>query len=151
MTSPFCALAADYDARWDGSISGGLQRHAVWTELKTLFRVGDRVLDLGCGTGTDALFLEARGVHVHAIDASIEMVRTARARGVAAEQKPIESLSEVRTIYDGALSNFGALNCVADLVPVATNLAAIVKPGGHALVCVMSRFCWRETLTGLMH
>jgi hypothetical protein len=39
--------------------------------------------------------------------------------------------------FDGALSNFGALNCVADLGAAAAGLAACVRPGGVAVLCVM--------------
>ena len=39
--------------------------------------------------------------------------------------------------FDGALSNFGGLNCVADLGAVAAGLAASLRPGATALLCVM--------------
>ena len=35
------------------------------------------------------------------------------------------------------LSNFGGLNCVADLPGVAVGLAARVRPAGRAVLCVM--------------
>src|ERR1044072_9818885 len=41
---------------------------------------GGRVLELGIGTGTVALPLAARGVEVHGIDASPEMVAALRAK-----------------------------------------------------------------------
>jgi hypothetical protein len=39
--------------------------------------------------------------------------------------------------FDGLLSNFGGLNCVADLTAVAGGLAEQVRPGGIAMVCLM--------------
>jgi hypothetical protein len=39
--------------------------------------------------------------------------------------------------FDGALSNFGGLNCVADLHGVAAGLAACLRSGGWALLCIM--------------
>src|SRR6185369_14364975 len=39
--------------------------------------------------------------------------------------------------FDGALSNFGGLNCVADLRAVANRLADLLRPGAPALLCVM--------------
>ena len=39
--------------------------------------------------------------------------------------------------FDGALSNFGGLNCIQDLPNVARSLAAMLRPGGRALRCVM--------------
>jgi hypothetical protein len=36
--------------------------------------------------------------------------------------------------FDAALSNFAPLNCVEDLAPVARGLAALIRPGGDAML-----------------
>jgi SAM-dependent methyltransferase len=98
------------------------------------------VLELNCGTGADAEWLGERGVHVRATDASQRMVDVACARGVDATQLAAEevgSLADVVEQFDGALSNFGGLNCVDDLNVVASGLARCVRRGGTALLCVM--------------
>ncbi|MFZ4721239.1 MAG: class I SAM-dependent methyltransferase [Ilumatobacteraceae bacterium] len=115
-------------------------RAAVWRRLGLHFGPGDRVLELNCGTGADALWLAARGVDVLATDASQGMVDVARARGVRAVQcaaEDIAALAESRPPFDGVLSNFGGLNCVDDLSAVARSLAPAVRPGGVAVLCVM--------------
>ena len=43
--------------------------------------------------------------------------------------------------FDGALSNFGALNCVEDLHQFARDLAILLKPGATALLCWMGPCC----------
>jgi SAM-dependent methyltransferase len=48
--------------------------------------------------------------------------------------------------FDGAISNFGALNCVEDLAGVARALGVLVRPGGYVAICTMGRFCVWETL-----
>jgi SAM-dependent methyltransferase len=48
--------------------------------------------------------------------------------------------------FDGAISNFGALNCVEDLTGLARSLGALVRPGGYVAICTMGRFCVWETL-----
>src|SRR5882724_3454272 len=83
-SSPFDALAADYDAAFTRSAVGTLQRRAVWRHLDAAFAPGDRVLELGCGTGEDAVHLGRRGVKVLATDASQEMVEAARRKVDAA-------------------------------------------------------------------
>ncbi len=57
MTTPFDALASSYNTLWNNTPSGRGQRQAVGREIDGLFRAGDRVLDLGCGPGDDALHL----------------------------------------------------------------------------------------------
>src|SRR3954466_8681332 len=111
----FDALAPRYDELWTQSTIGRLQRQAVWRRLDDLFQPGDTLLDLGCGTGADALHFMNRRMRVRGIDASREMVRIARSRGVDAARFPIEELAEMRGSFDGIISDFGALNCVRHL------------------------------------
>ena len=74
----FDALAADYDASFTATPLGTLLREAVWRRLDARFAPGDRVLELACGTGEDAVHLASRGVRVTAVDASAAMVEAAR-------------------------------------------------------------------------
>ncbi len=145
-TAAFDRIAPRYDELWTDSTIGRLQREAVWRRIDTLFPPGAEILDLGCGTGADALHLARSGRRVTAIDSSAEMVRIAQSRGVNALHLPIDSLAQLNATYDGVLSNFGALNCIADLSRLAATLAPLVRPDGRLALCVMGRFCFRETL-----
>ena len=46
--------------------------------------------------------------------------------------------------FDGAFSNFGALNCVQDLAAACRDLARLLKPGATALLCWMGPCCLWE-------
>ena len=148
VTSPFEQIAPRYDVLWSDTERGRAQRQRVWRELDCLFHPGDQVIDLGCGTGDDAVYLASRGVNVLGIDSAPEMVKIARKRGAAARHVAIEDLDRLETefagAFDGALSNFGALNCVEDLSRVSEALARLMRPGGKLALCVMSRFCWSD-------
>jgi ubiquinone/menaquinone biosynthesis C-methylase UbiE len=145
--APFDGLAASYDRTFTSSAIGQRMRRAVWRRMDQAFRPGDRVLELNCGTGEDAVHLGSRGVRVHATDASPQMLAITRAKVERAgltgmidvAQMPIEKLAGQwrPSSFDGVLSNFGGLNCVDDLQAVAYGLAAIVRPGGRALLCLM--------------
>jgi SAM-dependent methyltransferase len=146
--APFDALAAHYDAEFTVTPLGQRLRRAVWRHLDAAFPEGSCVLDLGCGTGEDAVHLAARGISVHALDASPAMTDAALAKaareGVAArvrvETRPIEALNGLPDRpFDGAYSNFGALNCVADLGGVARSLAPLLRPGAPLVVVLMGR------------
>ena len=157
----FDTMAERYDDIFTRSQIGRAQRDAVWDVMRRTFRSGDRILELNCGTGEDALFLARMGASVVACDASERMVAVA-ARRMAAESAGAQVQLEVRSTeqigalrgvgpFDGALSNFSGLNCVADLAGVASQLAALIKPGGHFLLCLSSRVCLWETLWYLAH
>jgi SAM-dependent methyltransferase len=115
IAAAFDRMAAQYDRVWTHSSIGQLQREAVWRSIGPLFMPGLAALDLGCGTGEDGLAMMRAGLQVRGIDASPEMVRIARERGVDAEVLAIENCGRLDGSYDVVLSNFGALNCVKDL------------------------------------
>lgn len=142
----FDSIAPRYDDLWNRSPVGRLQRAAVWRRVDALFHPGDSVLDLGCGTGEDALHLMKRGIRVTAIDASPQMVRLARERGVDARLLQIEDINQLKPGFEGVLSDFGAMNCVEHLDRLGRTLAALIRPRGHFLACTIGRFCLWETL-----
>lgn len=139
-------MARDYDAEFTHGAIGSLMRQAVWQRLDTRFQAGYRVLELNCGTGEDAVYLGCQGVRVLATDLSREMVEMARAKVaragvesmVAVERLDISRLHELNDDgFDGVLSNFGGLNCIADLPEVGRALAERLRPGAYAILCVM--------------
>lgn len=166
--APFDALADTYDQTFTFSRIGRAQREAVIREMDSVFRSGQRVLEINCGTGVDALHLATRGVEVLACDVAPLMIGVARQRANKARMEghlraPIEFrvLSTERigvlrdesftTQFDGALSNFAGLNCVAELSAAAGDLAMLLKPGARAVLCLFGRLCAWEVLWYLGH
>lgn len=147
---PFDPLAPTYDADFTESSIARYLRGRVHRRLDGLFRSGDHVLELGCGTGEDALYLASRGVSVLATDASDAMLDTAHAKTQGTPLVTVAKLdlkqlpaNEARQ-FDGVFSNFGALNCLDDWRPLAAWLASHVKRGGVAAFGVMSPLCLWE-------
>lgn len=147
----FDQLACHYDALWNHTTVGMSQRRAVWRWIDPLFRRGDWIFDLGCGTGEDAIHFQKRGVEVYAIDASAEMVRLAQARGVDAHQKTIDCISSMGRKFDGVICNFGVLNCVQQPGNVTRALSRLVRSGGKVAICVMGPCCLWEVYYFLRH
>ena len=145
-------LAEHYDADFTESVIGRLQRDALWRRFGTLFARGQQLLDLGCGTGEDALYFAERGVSVHGVDVSSAMIEIAERRTEQEERISVETLALERLAkvaggpYDGAFSSFGPINCVSDLPALARDLGALIRPNGIAALCVMNRLCLWETL-----
>jgi ubiquinone/menaquinone biosynthesis C-methylase UbiE len=141
----FDRVAVQYEDLWTSSIIGRLQREAVWRRVDPLFPSGAKVLDLGCGTGDDALHLIGNGVEVFGIDASAGMIRVARQRGVVARVLAMEEIGQIDECFDGILSNFGALNCIESWTGLREPLARLVRPNGSLVICIMGRFCLWES------
>jgi SAM-dependent methyltransferase len=160
---PFDGIAAEYDERFTEMLLGRWMRETVWARFDAVFHPGDLVLELGCGTGEDALQLARMGVRVMATDVSTGMLAVARRKVEAAgmsgmvsfaqldlENEPcLEAIASER--YDGVLSNFGALNCLADRRFLAQTLAGCLRPRGMVLSVVMGPLCPWEILWHLAH
>lgn len=157
----FDALAESYDELFTRSSIGRAQRGIVWRALESAFQSGNRILELNCGTGEDALFLGRRGVTVIACDASPRMIDVAQKRkssealesAIQFQILRTEDLSQLQSTpqFDGVLSNFSGLNCVDRLGPVASDLAALTKPGAPVLICLSTRFCFWEIVWFALH
>ena len=143
----FDAVAESFDDRFGAWRSVAAQRRAVRAVLLRAFPLGARVLEVGGGTGEDARWLADRGREVLLTDVSPSMVRVAAAklRGLPHPRVvPAEGLEQLadelaaagEPPFDGAYSNFAALNCVTDLAPVARGLARLVRPGGRVVLVV---------------
>ena len=151
----FDPVAATYDEEFTHTPIAQLLRRAVWARLRVNFRAhfraGMRVLELCCGTGEDALYLARQGVQVVATDASANMLSITREKvTLAGVSEMIETrLLDMNALdgsvfapasFDGVLSNFGALNCVADLSDLFVRLAQWTAPGARAVLVVMGPF-----------
>jgi SAM-dependent methyltransferase len=118
-------------------------------ELERFAPPGSRLLDLGCGPGTDDVPLAETGYQVTAIDWSPAMVaealRRVRAAGLGHRVRvlhlgihELERLAPER--FDAAYSNFGPLNCVPAAV-AAQAIAARLRTGGVLVATVIGRWC----------
>jgi len=149
----FDAAAASYDETFERSFITEHIRKIVSDRMLYHFHGGQRVLDINCGTGTDAILLAQNGISVTALDASPKMIEITKAKSltlgvgdlVEARVSSYENLDVVhQQSYDGAISNFGGLNCTADLEAVAEHVCKLLKPGGVFIACVMNKVCLWE-------
>lgn len=152
----FDKAALTYDEEFESLPATKRLRRKVWDIYYRYFKEGDTLLELNCGTGTDAIELASNGMRIVATDASVQMIAaTARKiRGTALNRliRPIHlSFHRLSALYgtqfDGAYSNLGGLNCTSRLDRVAADLAVLVKPGKHVILCLMSDFSLWETLS----
>ncbi|MFI5256692.1 MAG: class I SAM-dependent methyltransferase [Gemmatimonadales bacterium] len=159
----FDSVALEFDRRYGEWRSVAAQRRAVRRELLRAFPRGARVLEIGGGTGEDALFLIRQGRDVLLTDASPAMVHLADAKlGARATNRPrvvpaehldsfaVERESAGEPLFDGAFSNFAALNCVTDQVPVARGLAGLVRPGARVLFVIFGTMSPGEFVVRLL-
>ena len=152
------AIAHEYDAHLASDPVALYMRARLHEHMRCLFHPGDHVLDLSAGTGTDACYLAALGVHVTAIDASpcmiAELKRMATRHGVQVDAHvlPAECLDGLDSHnLAGAISTFAGLNTMDGLPQLAQNLAERLKPHGRVVLHALNSFCfwkWATRLSG---
>lgn len=152
MNQPaFDSLTPTYDDSFTHTAIGRYLREQVHARLDRRFHADDHVLELGCGTGEDALYLASRGVRVTATDVSDAMLNAARAKTAGNPLVSVDKLDlrklpqDASANFDGVYSNFGPLNCLDDWQPLAAWLAQRIRPGGIAgfsLLCLGAAVAW---------
>jgi trans-aconitate methyltransferase len=102
---------------------------------------GERILDLGCGTGELAAQIAAAGAHVTCLDASPDMVAAARARVPGAEFRvaDAQALADVAA-FDAIFSN-ATLHWMRDPAAAARGMARALRPGGRLVAEFGGRGC----------
>jgi SAM-dependent methyltransferase len=147
----FDSVAASYDGPKGNNELIQQMRREMWRWLDASFPEKSHLLDLGCGTGLDAVRMAEHGHRVLATDWSPRMVE--RTQGRAAEANVSDKVRaatigaqdlgriEGSAIFDGAYSNLGALNCLPDLTPVSRECSRLIKPRGRLVFTVIGRWC----------
>lgn len=153
MVSDFDLAAASYDVGFTNSSIGKAQRRRVYYYLdRWLDHESGTVLELNCGTGTDAIYLTGKGQKVTATDASIAMLEQARekAAGLDIKFRELNLLDledpSLQKNYDLLFSNFGGLNCLhpAQLGRFLEQAEKLMAPNGQMILVLMSRSCLLE-------
>jgi len=152
----FDAIAADFDARFTPWRSVEAQRRAVRAALIEAFPAGSRLIEVGGGTGDDALWLGAQGRDVLMTDASPAMVAAASAKGVRAAIATAEAFGNLADElaeapgFDGAYSVFAGLNCVSDLRQFGNAIARLLRPGAPLILVLFGTCCPGEIVTEIL-
>ncbi len=128
-------------------------REASRREALSVFVPGSRLLEIGCGAGSDAIFLARRGFRVVGVDVAEEMVAVAHRRveqaglggsvRVARGRAGADLAGLGPNPFDGAYANF-SLTYEPSLRRVARNLAPLLRPASRLLFTVPNRLCLSE-------
>lgn len=148
----------NYDERFSHVAIGAQVREEVWQLADAAFANSRHILDLGAGTGEDSLHFAQKGIHVTAVDISQGMISQLAGKaataglsglihGVVAEMNHYQPAP---LAFDGLLSNFGAINCTADLRWLNALAEVGLKPGSRVVLTAMGTFYPLEMIVFLL-
>ena len=161
LKQSFDLVSRVYDRGVHGNPFGTYLRERTVSYMKTAFPPGSLLLEIGCGSGIETMKMLESGYRIHAVDVSPEMIAILRGKaqqsGLSMElssevlrASSMGKLSSGQKRYDGAFSNFGALNCEEDLEPVFEALQTLVKPGGRLVFGLYNPISLVDKLCSLM-
>lgn len=145
--NPFERLAARYDAWYAKPVGAWADRYETEAVMRLLdVRPGERMLDLGAGTGRHAVELARRGADVVAVDASDEMLRVAGTRVSGTSVRLACADATDLPFPDGefdAVLAVTSLCFASDPMAVLREAARVLRPGGRLVIGELnSRSLW---------
>lgn len=151
VAAAFNSLAGRYDALFGANAIIESLRRKIYSTIEQLVQPPANILDINCGTGTDALAIAELGYSAVGVDVSPRMISEAKAKSknwlnvrfAVASYDNLGALEGDK--FDLVLSNFGGLNCTPDLDVVGAHVAARLKPNGYFVAVIMPPLSLWET------
>lgn len=153
IAEAFSRTAEKYDAFADDHPNQTRMRNRVYAHIQKVIQQGSHILELNCGTGTDAVELAKRGYHIHATDIAAGMLERLQDKirrydledQITFQQCSFTDLHQIRGgPYDVVFSNLGGLNCLPNLSPVIAQLPDVLRPNGLVTWVLMPPVCLWE-------
>ncbi len=123
-------------------------------------RPNDVLVEVGCGTGTEAILIAPYVLRIVATDISDKMLQILRlkiqARGLGQKILPVKAgasqISLVNRFVNGsrvalAYSFNGALNCEPQMGKFVSELSTLLEKGGRFICSIRNTFCLSEAIS----
>lgn len=141
----FDAYAEVYEEKFNRNPLGRYQREQVQAEIAPYLSHGKKVLDVGCGPGSDFAFYQSLRLSIDALDISPRMAELAREKAARLNLNArvfTSSLEEFQAdcSYDLIILNFGVINVFEYLPPVLEKLRTLLAPDGILILVSMPPF-----------
>jgi len=117
---------------------------------------GKRLLEIGCGVGTDLVRFAKGGAIVTGIDLSEQAIelcqRNFAANGVAGDLRVMngEQMTFANNTYDVVYAH-GVLQYTPEPTAMLREIHRVLKPDGHGILMVYNRYSWLNFMSKVMH
>ena len=160
ISEAFDSASEEYDFTISHNYINSWIRKRSIAELLSMVKPGDTLIEIGCGTGAEAVEVSNHVSRIIATDISEKMIellkRKVQAKNLLDKIFPLRTgAADIRKAGDvvngakleGAYSFNGALNCEPHLDEFVEGLSALLVPGGYFVCSVRNSFCLGEALS----
>ncbi len=160
IAAAFDSASEEYDFTISHNYINTWIRKRSIRELLNLAKPGDTLLEVGCGTGAEAIEVSRYVSKIIATDISDKMIdiltKKVEARGLSERIVPLHvraaDISKVVEIATGgkvdlAYSFNGALNSEPELDRFVNGLSSVLVPRGYFICSIRNSFCLSEALS----
>ena len=153
VNEAFDAQSSKFDSITTHNPMEVLYRNLAREQVMHYAQKGERLLELNCGTGLDAMYFSEQGLIVHATDNSNGMLEQLQMKlnrsehpGLSFQKCSFHHLNEIRTEHPfrHVFSNFGGLNCSPDIQSVISQLDALLDKEGMVHLVLIAPICFWE-------
>ncbi len=160
ISEAFDSASEEYDFTISHNYINTWIRKRSISELLSVVKPDDTLVEIGCGTGAEAIEVSKYVSRIIATDISERMIEILRkkiqAKNLLGKIIPLQTrAADIRKASDvvegskieAAYSFNGALNCEPDLDQFVEGLSRVLAPGGYFVCSVRNSFCLGEALS----
>jgi ubiquinone/menaquinone biosynthesis C-methylase UbiE len=152
ISEAFSYTAEKYDAFAEDHPHLARMRNKVYAHVQRFLPADSHILELNCGTGTDAVELVNCGYTVHATDIAPGMLERLQnkisayglSEQLTCQQCSFTELDQIQGTFDAVFSDLGGLNCIPNLSPVIQQLPHLLRPNSLVTWVLMPPVCLWE-------
>ncbi|MCB4792120.1 MAG: methyltransferase domain-containing protein [Elusimicrobia bacterium] len=149
LKSEWNTQAEGYDTGFRSRAIARYIHKRTMVSLKEAFKPGMHLLEIGCGTGEEAIALAKIGVRITAIDISSSMIECSKQK---AKNENVQDLIDFKVLpaeqinllehglFDGAYSLLGPVNCINNIQVFADSLTSMLKPQSSVVFSVINKY-----------
>ena len=139
------ALAEEWDKRYENPTIR-YRRSIEFNIISKNIKKGDKVLDVGCGSGRHAFFLLEKGCNVAGVDISQKMLEISKEKAEKKKYPLSLFLADCNNLpfenesFDGVVSIYGPLTHIQNSINCVNEMMRVLKKGGKIVIGVENKW-----------